>query len=304
MGAPEAHPSGDLADLLDVSQHGEASIVGALVEPGWPRYLVDVGAHDGRSLSNSFPFLQLGWAGTLVEPLPQAFERLAELYRDRPEVRCVAAACSDWDGQGQLAVGEDGPSTMTSTLHAEGAPTRNSIPVAVRTLTSVLDEAEAPRDFSLLLVDAERTDYSVLAGLDFARYRPRVIVTEDDVANAERHAEKYRFLQDRGYVLYAVVASTNSIWVSSSLVARAHAPGVDGAPTPLLSPQEALDTISRRALERRCAELERSRDEIWRRLTVVETSRSWRLTRPLRRLGRALRSLRGRGLAQVREPRK
>lgn len=285
MEAPAAHPAGDLTDLLDVSQHGEASIVAALVEPDWPRYLVDVGAHDGRSLSNSFPFLQLGWAGTLVEPLPQAFERLAELYRDRPDARCVPAACSDWDGEGRLAVGDGGPTTMTSTLHAEGPRPGNSISVPVRTLTSVLEETEAPHDFSLLLVDAERRDHEVLAGLDFGRYRPRVVVTEDGVA---RHAEKYALLRDRGYALYTVVAGTNSIWVSSSLVTQ----GLEGRPaTPLVSPQEAFRTISRPVLERRCAELERSRDEIWQRLMVVETSRSWRLTSPLRRVGRALRSL-------------
>ena len=66
----------EVSDFVDVSQHGEAGNLDALVQADWPRYLVDVGAHDGRSLSNSFPFLQIGWAGTLVEPLPSAFERL------------------------------------------------------------------------------------------------------------------------------------------------------------------------------------------------------------------------------------
>ena len=273
-------PMVDLDNLVDVSQHGEAGIAAALVEPDWPRYLVDVGAHDGRSLSNSFPFLALGWAGTLVEPLPAAFEQLAGLYRDRPDVHCVAAACSDWDGEGRLAIGEDGPSTMTSTLSPDG------IPIKVRTLTSVLGETGAPADFSLLLVDAEQKDLEVLAGLDFSRHRPRVVVTEDDVAKPERHAAKYALLHERGYVLHTVVGATNSIWVDASLVTSAPPAGA-----PLLTPDEALSTISRTALERRCLELERSRDEIWQRLMVVESSRSWQLTRPLRRLGRALRSL-------------
>jgi FkbM family methyltransferase len=283
MGAPDAH----LTDLVDVSQHGEASIVAALVEPGWPRYLVDVGAHDGRSLSNSFPFLALGWAGTLVEPLPQAFEQLAQRYADRPDVHCVRAACSNWDGEGRLDVGDDGGAPMTSTLG--GRASRGGLAVTVRTLTAVLEETDAPGDFSLLLVDAEQKDYEVLAGLDFDRYRPRVVVTEDDIAHPARHAEKYALLRERGYVLYTLVGGTNSIWVSASL-----APAGSDGPVPLLSPEEALRTVSRPVLERRCAELERSRDEIWRRLTVVETSRSWRLTRPLRRLGRTLRSVRER----------
>jgi FkbM family methyltransferase len=290
----DGHTPGDLAEIVDVSQHGEAGILAGLVEPDWPPYLVDVGAHDGRSLSNSFPFLELGWAGVLVEPLPRAFERLAQRYRGRTDVQCVQAACGDAEGEMPLFVGEDGPWTMNSTLCTDDTPHwrsvrgRTSVAVRVRTLTSVLDEADAPRDFSLLLVDAEGMDHEVLAGLDFARFRPRVIVTEDDLANPQKHDAKNRLLTEAGYVLYTIVAATNSIWVSSAVAPEAHARG----PGPLLSPEEAARTVTRSALERRCAELERSRDEIWAELMVIQASRSWRLTRPLRDMGRKVRSLR------------
>jgi FkbM family methyltransferase len=285
VGTPRTAAAGELEGLLDVSQHGESSIVAALVQADWPPYLVDVGAHDGRSLSNSFAFTQLGWSGVLVEPLPRAFERMAALYRERPDVHCVQAACSDRDGEMRLRIGDDGPSPMTSTLDARRAG-GETIRVTVKSLTSLLDEHEAPADFSLLFVDAEGVDLEVLAGLDFDRYRPRVIVTEDDVANAARHADKYLLLQRRGYVLYTVVGATNSVWISGSSDAE---PG-SGPPAPMLTPEEAIRAMSRPALERRCAELERSRDEIWQQLQTLTTSRSWRLTRPLRRLGSRLRT--------------
>jgi FkbM family methyltransferase len=264
---------------VDVSQNGEASVVAALVGPGWPRYLVDVGAHDGHSLSNSFAFLQLGWAGVLVEPLPEAFARLADRYAERPDVRCVQAACANAEGEMQLVVGDDGPWPMTSTLRA-GAHGKTSVSVRVRTLTNLLDECEAPLDFSLLLVDAEGVDHEVLQGLDFDRYRPRVVVTEDDPGDPEQHDAKYALLEERGYVLYTVIAATNSVWVRPERL-----------PRPLLRPEEAAGTVDRETLERRCAELARSRDEIWSRLVVIETSRSWTWTKPLRALGRKLRAL-------------
>jgi FkbM family methyltransferase len=257
---------------LDVSQHGEAGILAALVEADWPRYLVDVGAHDGRSLSNSYPFLQQGWAGVLVEPLPAAFERLESLYRDRPDVRCVQAACASTEGEMPLAVGDDAPLAMTSTLRAGG---ERGVTVTVLTLSSLLEECGAPPDFSLLLVDAEGTDREVLSGLDFDRWRPRVVVTEDRATD---------LLSARGYVLYTVVGGVNSIWLRADLA--------KGEGEPLLSPAEAIRTIPREILELRCAELERSRDEIWRRLVFLETSRSWALTRPLRELARRLRASR------------
>jgi len=261
-----------------VSQNGEAGVVAALIEPGWPRYLVDVGAHDGHSLSNSYGFLQAGWSGVLVEPLPQAFARLAERYAERPDVLCVQAACAAADGEMPMAVGDDAPSPMTSTLRA-GAPGK-AITVTVKTLTSLLGDSGAPEDFSLLLVDAEGVDHEVLQGLDFERYRPRVIVTEDD---AEGREAKHALLEERGYMLYTVVAGVNSVWVGSEFL-----------PSPLVRTEQASGAIDKDVLARRCEELERSRDEIWGRLMVVENSRSWRMTRPLRQLGRALRSLKGR----------
>jgi FkbM family methyltransferase len=259
-------------EIVDVSQHGEASVLAALVEDDWPPYLVDVGAHDGHSLSNSFPFLERGWSGVLVEPLPAAFERLAALHAGREDVRCVQAACGEEPGRMPFAVGGDGPLPMTSRLGGGGG----ELEVEVRTLTSVLAEAGTPSDFSLLLVDAEGADGSVLAGLDFDRYRPRVVVTEDDVAAAEAHAAKEALLHERGYALYTVVAATNSIWI-----AREHAP--EGADLPL-DPEAVVERVGAAAWARRCAELERSRDEIWQQLVVLQSSRSWRVTRPLRRL--------------------
>jgi FkbM family methyltransferase len=262
-------------EFVDVSQHGEAGIVAALVGDDWPRYLVDVGAHDGRSLSNSFSFLQLGWAGLLVEPLPAAFERLELLYRDRSEVRCVQAACAGADGEMSLVVGDDAPLAMTSTLRAAAAG-KGKVSVEVRRLTGLLEEFGAPHDFSLLLVDAEGMDYEVLSGLDFDQWRPRLVVTEDRATD---------LLSARGYVLYTVVGKTNSIWLRADLATGEPA----GTGEPLLTPAEAIRTVPREILERRCAELERSRDELWERLMVVESSRSWSMTRPLRELARRLR---------------
>ncbi|HEY0631291.1 MAG TPA: FkbM family methyltransferase [Thermoleophilaceae bacterium] len=262
-------------EFVDVSQHGEAGILAGLVRPDWPRFLVDVGAHDGRSLSNSFPFLQLGWAGVLVEPLPAAFERLVSLYDGRSDLRCVQAACAGEEGEMPLAVGSDAPLAMTSSLRP-GARGGRQVNVRVRTLTGLLSECDAPPDFSLLLVDAEGMDHEVLAGLDFERWRPRVVVTEDRATD---------LLSARGYVLYTVMGATNAIWLRADLC--------EGEPArpgePLISPAEAMRTVPREILERRCLELERSRDEIWQRLMVVETSRSWALTRPLRSLVRRLR---------------
>jgi FkbM family methyltransferase len=277
-----------LAGLVDTSEHGEASVITPLIGDGWTPFVVDVGASDGRTLSNSFPFLALGWSGVLVEPLPAAFETLAARYADRSDVVCVQAACGAADGSGVLHVGAD-PLGMGSTLMPTRAP-GPTVSVPVRSLTSVLASSAAPPEPAALFVDAEGMDYEVLTGLDFDRFRPRVIVTEDDIQQREKHAAKVRLLEEQGYVLYAPVG--NSIWVVEDVLGEAL--GVrEITRGPVTDREGALGRVAGEILVRRCFELEHRRDEIWRELTVLRESRSWRMTRPLRELVERLRRARG-----------
>ncbi len=55
-------------------------------------YLLDVGANDGETFSNSRALLQLDWAGVLFEPTPLAFEKLNNLYQKNNSVVCLNCA--------------------------------------------------------------------------------------------------------------------------------------------------------------------------------------------------------------------
>jgi hypothetical protein len=59
-------------------------------------------------------------------------------------------------------------------------------------------------------------DYEVLLGLDFTRYRPRLILTEEYPFNVAKHDAKYELLRDRGYQLKTVV-NCNSLWIRNDL---------------------------------------------------------------------------------------
>jgi FkbM family methyltransferase len=54
--------------------------------------VLDVGAYDGVSLSNSRRLIEMGWEGVLVEPQPGTFARLARLYEGVERVTLVNAA--------------------------------------------------------------------------------------------------------------------------------------------------------------------------------------------------------------------
>ena len=191
----------------DTSQSGEVEFLQSLIQQDWPPYLVDVGAHNGRFLSNSYPFIQQGWTAVMIEPLPQAFSVLTTNFADNPQVHCVNKACSNMTGRMPLYIGSDGPGGQLSTLCLDDnfwfrqKRTDRKIDVEVETLTNLLKEQRYPKDFSLLLIDTEGMDYEVLLGLDFAQFRPRVIVSEQYILNQEKHDGRFRLLFDEGYLL-------------------------------------------------------------------------------------------------------
>lgn len=202
----------------DTSQLGEASLAHSLAEPDWPRWIVEVGANDGITASNARLFLRRGWHALLVEPNPHIFPRLVENVKAWPRAQCVQVACSDAPGTLPLRIFADDPTGMLSTIHTKAESNRGRTrPVAevheveVLTLTALLDDYQVPSDFGILSVDAEGHDLQVLQGLDFERYRPRLIITESDERTED---EKRSLLQDQGYALTEHVG-VNTFWKRS-----------------------------------------------------------------------------------------
>jgi len=75
---------------------------------------------------------------------------------------------------------------------------RHTYGALARTLTSLLDEVNAPLSFNLLSLDVEGNEHAVLRGLDFNRYRPRWILVE--VRQADFLVS--RLLESNGYFQY------------------------------------------------------------------------------------------------------
>jgi FkbM family methyltransferase len=199
----------------DTTHRGEFAALRRLMTPDFPRIVVDVGANDGFYGSNSFPFVVRGWRSILVEPHPKVFAKLQKLHRARPNVTCLKLACAEKSGAFPLHVGHDGEAPSTSTLSCDPEllklHTRGTIMVQVERLSDVLAAQQIPPDFGLLTVDAEGMDLEVLQGLDFSRWRPRIIITED---YPPKVPAKYELLKKNGYQFRTQV-SANSIWTAS-----------------------------------------------------------------------------------------
>lgn len=156
-------------------------------------YYVEVGANDPRERSQTWHLEQQGWTGVLIEPQPD----LAAMLRAERKGKVFAAACSSPAEAGQeLPLYVAGPlSSLDRRSMAPGATPEKIIRVPVRTLDSILEEAGSPAAFDFLSIDVEGHEIEVLQGLDLARWRPRLIMIEDHVADLSKH----RYLNGGGY---------------------------------------------------------------------------------------------------------
>jgi FkbM family methyltransferase len=156
-------------------------------------YFVEVGANDPEKWSQTFHLEQLGWSGIVVEPQPQ----LAAALGDRRRAKVCAVACSSPENAGR-----------TMTLHLAGShssfdpmlkvatvrPT-GTVEVPLTTLDRILSENGAPTPLDFLAIDVEGHEIEVLQGLDFSRWRPRLILVEDHVVDLTLH----RLMRAHGY---------------------------------------------------------------------------------------------------------
>lgn len=189
------------------SQHGEDVVIAQLINPRSARYVVDVGAHDGRSWSNSYSFLEAGFGGLLVEPIPQYAEVCRYHHKWNPRVSVEEKAILDREGCTTFYLTDDAENdllAMTSSVRREKvvAESVREIEVACCPLETLLRKHDVPRDYALLNVDAEGVDLEVLQTAALAIWRPSVICVEFGCNRAALHdflaVHAYRLHDDLG----------------------------------------------------------------------------------------------------------
>lgn len=160
---------------IDYSQRGEQhAILDALnVQPELARHqpagrFLDIGAYDGLRFSNTHALARCGWSGVCVEPAAWAFDRLALLYHDRPDITLVQALIDsrgDWLAPVQYAAAD--ALTTTDQNHADlwaGAGAHFQ-PVWMPPLHPGKLIQSFPGPYRLISIDTEKTSVDVLAGL-------------------------------------------------------------------------------------------------------------------------------------------
>jgi FkbM family methyltransferase len=81
------------------SQNNEEQVILELFNgAATPGRFLDIGAWDGKTFSNSYRLVELGWAGVLVEPSPTAFTALLALHGGKPHLTLANVALARQPG--------------------------------------------------------------------------------------------------------------------------------------------------------------------------------------------------------------
>ncbi|GHV30737.1 hypothetical protein FACS1894167_12040 [Synergistales bacterium] len=145
-------------------------------------FYVDVGANSPCEFSVTKAFYDAGWRGINIEPLKDRFSELCQ-YRKRDINLNVGAGGEESEMEFYIAdMGTTcDPETLSdprSWIHGS-KDTLKKESVLVRRLTDILSEnVKADEPIHFCKIDVEGFERSVLEGLDFNRFRPRIFVME------------------------------------------------------------------------------------------------------------------------------
>jgi FkbM family methyltransferase len=189
-----------------------------------PVYFINIGANDGISGDQMREFiLRYKWRGVLVEPVDFVFERLQKAYRRVPQVICEHAAIAEQDGEmpfwfiRQNNVLPPGYDQVGSFNRAQVAQQIGWLPglepyidckyVRCLTLSTLLSKHAMDR-VDIIQIDTEGYDFEVIKQIDFAKFRPKVIVYEHTQLSSSDADDCAKRLLNEGYDLDIVRGNT------------------------------------------------------------------------------------------------
>ena len=155
---------------------------------GWQTsgFFIEVGAFDGYHFSVTYALEAMGWNGLLIEALPEPYQKCAA---HRPNSRVVNAALgrrgasgtanfiSVQDHFGGMLSYADAKTEHARRVHENKFKT-TEIQTPLTSMDALLAEHSGPIDVAV--IDVEGAELDVLDGFDLDRYRPRVLILEDN----------------------------------------------------------------------------------------------------------------------------
>ncbi len=194
------------------SQAGEDLIVAKQFPEGFTGTLLEIGAFDPVTFSNSRIFIEAGWSGVLVEFSPKPVRQLVAVYNQDPRVQVVCAAVTVGDEHVQkYCITDDAVSTqdigVLKTWEVKGGY-YGDLWVPTLPLDKLLSQFFGDRKLDYASIDTEGTSVPLAIALLKSEHRPNVLVVEHD----NRIVELMAVAQELSYV--AVHTNNTNIIIS------------------------------------------------------------------------------------------
>ncbi|RDU73754.1 FkbM family methyltransferase [Helicobacter aurati] len=184
-------------------QLGQDAVAYSILRDKKEGFFVDIGAHDGISINNTYLFERLGWKGFCVEANPHTFEIL------RQNRQCDVynfAVFSKNIGMTNLVVSNSDCSvldtleinlTQEHQKRMQGYGTLESISVSSITLNEIMQNYPDISHIDFLSLDVEGGELDVLYGIDFSKYSFGVMTIEHNYTESQEKI--IQFLRENGY---------------------------------------------------------------------------------------------------------
>lgn len=172
------------------SQYKQDEHVDTILNKKENGFFVDIGAHNGKTGSNSFFFEKYrSWSGICIEPGPNEFKALTE-NRKSININCCV---SNYEGTSNFTY-INGYSNMLSGLTENYDPKhllrisrelqafggeQKEIKVPVRTLGSILEEHKA-YEIDYCSIDTEGSEYEIIKDFDFSKFKIKTLSIENN----------------------------------------------------------------------------------------------------------------------------
>lgn len=183
-------------------------------------FFVEFGATNGKDLSNTYILeKEYAWKGILAEPAKSWHSNLRTNRRCSIETNCV------WSESGHELLFNEVLSKELSTLdfftrsdmHAESRKSGKRYFVETISLEELLVKHDAPEIIDYLSVDTEGSEYEILRGFNFGRYRFNFISCEHNFTESRELV--HDLLVENGYLrILEEVSKFDDWYLHSSLV--------------------------------------------------------------------------------------
>ena len=163
-----------------------------------PKTILDIGANDGKTLSNSLLAIEGGFEAVLVEPCYAVFEKLKHLHKGNPKVHafqyaiCDKSGWADFYASGKM-LGEQDLSLVSSLKDEETKKWREAgvdyskTKVRTRSWSDFLNEDSPLKQFTVVSIDAEGYDYDILIQIDLTAIGCRMLIVEYNGEEREKY---------------------------------------------------------------------------------------------------------------------